>query len=41
MSQSYIDKSRQMNVNWNRGEYGLACLEESCISDSGTIGVRQ
>ena len=23
MSQSYIDRSRQMNVNWNRGEHGV------------------
>ena len=23
MSQSYIDRSRQMNVNWNRGEHRI------------------
>ena len=23
VSQSYIDRSRQMNVNWNRGEHGV------------------
>ena len=23
VSQSYIDRSRQINVNWNRGEHGI------------------
>ena len=41
VSQSYINRSRQTNVNWNRRWHGVGLFEESCICDSGTIGVRQ
>ena len=39
VSQSYINRSRQIDVNWSRVWHGLASLEESCICDSGTITV--
>ena len=43
VSQSYIDRSRQMNVNWNRGEHGVGLFggilyfrqwyDRRCVSD--------
>ena len=39
VTQSYINRNRQIDVNWGEDDMGLACLEESCICDSGTITV--
>ena len=41
VSQSYINRSRQIDVNWIEDDMGLVCLEESCVCDSGMIDVRQ
>ena len=39
VSQLYINRSRQIDVNWSRVWHGVGLLEDSCICESGTVFV--
>ena len=41
VSQSYINRSRQINVNWNRGGHGVGLFGGILYCDNDTIGVHQ